>query len=100
MTQARQMLVEAAKSVEGNHRVFIGAYMSDEEGNVAVIAGEKMKLAFLAASIIIQGAVVCEVSPREFMSIVKSAYRFQMREFKKGTPVAEVYQIDGRVEKD
>lgn len=95
MTETVRTLIEASKTIEGEHKAYIGAYISEKDGMHLVNAGGDAELTFLLANVIVQTAVGMGVRPKAYMHMVWSAFRYVIRHLK-GREIATIHTIDGR----
>ena len=100
MKETTRLLIEASRTIEGEHKAMVAGYLSEKDGVQIVNGGGDAETAYLIAALIINMAVAKELHPKKYLRIVLSAFRHQLRSLR-GKQFAEIYKLDGRdLEKD
>lgn len=95
MTETVRTLIEASKTIEGEHKAYIGAYMNEKDGIQMVTAGADAETTFLLANIIIQTAIGLGLQPKYYWSTLRGAFKYMLRKLK-GKEIGTVHMINAR----
>ena len=89
MSKTVELMQEAANSIEGDTKVFIGASVGGDRNPDIVIGGDIRDQIFLMAYLTISIAAAAGENPKDVFREIRHAFRFLMKKLK-GNTFAEI----------